>query len=51
MLRADDFGLIICPLVKKAIKPKETAETKDRDGTKSNRKENDQGKPGPAVSS
>ena len=45
------IGFMISPLLNKAISPKGTAGIKDRDGTKSNKKENDQGKPGPAVSS
>ena len=51
MLCEDTIGFMISSRLNKAISPEGTAGAEDRDGTKSNYKKNDQGKPGPAVSS
>jgi hypothetical protein len=47
----DVIGLMISPLLNKVFSPEGTAGEKDRDGTKPDKKKNDQGKLGPAVSS
>jgi hypothetical protein len=47
----DGVGFVISPLLNKAISPEWTAEVKDRNGTRSNKKNDDQEKPGAVVSS